>query len=53
MLQYLEVVSPLGIIEWGCLVCSKPRYTSTNQKEPELLVRQGSCVLAPAVTVQS
>jgi hypothetical protein len=38
---------------WGqcrCLLCLKPRYTSTNQKEPELLVRQGSCVLASAGT---
>ena len=35
---------------WGCLVCSKPRYTSTNQKEPKLLIRQGSCSFAPAVT---
>jgi hypothetical protein len=38
---------------WGYLVCSKPRCTSTDQKEPELLVRQDSCVLAPAVTVPS
>ena len=35
---------------WSCLVCSKPRYTSTDQKEPEPLVRQGSHVLAPVVT---
>jgi hypothetical protein len=35
---------------WGCLVCSKPRYTSTDQKESELLVRQGSRVFAPAFT---
>ena len=35
---------------WDFLVCSKPRYISTNQEEPKLLVRQGSCVLAPAVT---
>jgi hypothetical protein len=31
-------------------VCSKLRYTNTDQEEPELLVRQGSCVLSPAVT---
>lgn len=35
---------------WGCLVCSKPRCTSTDQKEPKLLVWQGSRVLTPAVT---
>jgi hypothetical protein len=34
----------------GCLVCLKPKCTSTGQKEPELLVRQVSHVLAPAVT---
>jgi hypothetical protein len=35
---------------WGSLVCSNPRYTSTDQKEPEPLARQGSRVLDPAVT---
>ena len=35
---------------WGCLVLLKPRYTSTDKKEPEPLVRQGTCVPAPAVT---
>jgi hypothetical protein len=35
---------------WGCLLCFKPRYTSTDQKEPKLLVSQASCVLAPVVT---
>jgi hypothetical protein len=42
VLQRLKMVSPL--------VCSKPRCNSTYQKEPEPLVRQGSLVLAPAVT---
>ena len=31
-------------------VCSKPRQTSTVQKEPESVVRQDSSVLVPAVT---
>ena len=35
---------------WGCQLCLKPRYTSTNQEEPETLVRQGSRVFALAVT---
>jgi hypothetical protein len=35
---------------WGCLVCLKPSYTSIDQKECKLLVRQGSCVFALAVT---
>jgi hypothetical protein len=35
---------------WGCLECLKPRYTSTDQKVPKLLVRQCSWVLVLAVT---
>ena len=35
---------------WGCPLYSKLRYTSTDQKEPEPLVRQGSYVLASAGT---
>jgi hypothetical protein len=35
---------------WSCLVCWKP---STDHKEPKPLVRQGSRVLAPAVTCLS
>jgi hypothetical protein len=35
---------------WGSLVCLKPKYTSTDQKEPESLLRQGFLVLAPTVT---
>jgi hypothetical protein len=35
---------------WSCLVCSKPGYTSSDQKEPKPLISQGSRVLAPAVT---
>ena len=31
-------------------MCLKLRYTNTNQKELKVLVRQGSCVLTPAVT---
>ena len=38
---------------WGSLVCLKPRCTSTDQKEPKLLVRHDSYVLAPAVTGMS
>ena len=45
MLQCLEVLSPQGTMGLSGLF-----KTSTEQKEPELLVSQGSCVLAPAVT---
>ena len=34
-------------------MCLKPRYTSTDQKEPKLLVRLGFDILAPAVISQS
>jgi hypothetical protein len=37
----------------GCLVCSKPRYTSTDQKEHELLARQGYLIYIFAVRDQS
>jgi hypothetical protein len=35
---------------WSCLVCLKPRWTRTDQKEPEPLVRKVFGVLVPAVT---
>jgi hypothetical protein len=40
---------------WGCLVCSKPKYTNTNQKEPSLPAVQAglpfswSCCHSPII----
>ena len=39
-----------GVSSRGCLLRLKPSYIPTDHKDPEQLVRQGSCVFTPTVT---